>query len=55
MSKKIDIKREQRKVEHTAKFEEIKLQNLQSNCEDKYECRGRIQGVFLIYLDQVRH
>ena len=24
MSKKIDIKREQRKVEHTAKFEEIR-------------------------------
>ena len=44
---KFYIKREQRKVEHSEKFEESRKQlNLQLNCEGIYECRGRIQGVY---------
>ena len=43
-----DIKLEQRKVEHSKKFEQSRKQlNLQLNCEGIYECRGRIQGVIL--------
>ena len=48
---KFYIKREQRKVEHSKKFKEIRKQlNLQLNCESIYECRGKMQGVYLIYL-----
>ena len=43
-----DIKLEQRKVEHSKKFEQSRKQlNLQLNREGIYECRGRIQGVIL--------
>ena len=45
------IKHEQRKVEHSDKFEESRKQlNLQLNCKAIYECRGRIQGVYSINL-----
>ena len=45
------IKREQRKVVHSQKFEESRKQlNLQLNCEGIYEFRGRIQGVYPIFL-----
>ena len=48
---KFYIKREQRKVKHSEKFEESrKWLNLQINCEGIYEGRGRIQGVYPIYL-----
>ena len=48
---KFYIKREQRKVEHSEKLEDSrKWLNLQLNCENIYECRERIQGVYPIYL-----
>ena len=48
---KFCIKLEQRKVEHSDKFEESRKQlNLQLNCEGIYERRGRIHGVYSIYL-----
>ena len=40
---KFYIKRAQRKVEHSEKFEESRKQrNLELNCKDIDECRGRI-------------
>ena len=40
------LKREQRKVEHSEKFEQSRKRlNLQFNCEGIYECKRRIQGV----------
>ena len=48
---KFCVKREQRKVEHSEKFEESrKWLNLLLNCEGIYECRSRIQGIYPIYL-----
>ena len=48
---KFYIKREQRKVEHSEKSEVSRKQlNLQLNFEVIYECRGRIQSVYPIYL-----
>ena len=48
---KLCIKREQRKLEHSEDIEERKKQlNLQLNCEGIYECRGRIKGIYPIYL-----
>ena len=45
------IQLEQRKVKHSEKFEQSRKQlNLQLNCECIYQCRGRIQGVYPIYL-----
>ena len=48
---KFYIKLEQRKVEHSEKFEKSRKRlNLELNCEGIYECRGRIQGIYPIYL-----
>ncbi|KAK3742809.1 hypothetical protein QZH41_002738 [Actinostola sp. cb2023] len=45
------VKRVQNKGEYASKFQEDKLQiNLQKNNEGVYECRGRIQGDYPIYL-----
>lgn len=45
------IKRAQRSYGVTEKFNEDKLTlNLQKNSEGLYECRGRIQGSYPIYL-----
>ena len=45
------IKHEQKKVEHSEKFEKSRKQlNLHLNCEGIYECSGRIQSVYPIYL-----
>ena len=48
---KFYIKREQRKIERSEKFEESRKQlNLQLNRKSTYECSGRIQDVYPIYL-----
>ena len=48
---KQDIKRAQASYEVTEKFNNDKLTlNLQKNNEELYECRGRIQGSYPIYL-----
>ena len=45
------IKQEQRKVETPSNFNEDQSQlNLQKNGTQIYECRGRIQGHYLIYI-----
>ena len=51
MSRKVLLKREQRNMEHSVKIEESRKQlNLQLNGGNIYEGRGRIQGVYPIYL-----
>ena len=48
---KFYIKREQRKIERSEKFEESRKKlNLQLNRESTYECSGIIQDVYPIYL-----
>jgi hypothetical protein len=48
---KLWVKREQQKYCVTGKFEEDQLRlNLQVNNEGLYECRGRIQGSYLVFL-----
>ena len=48
---KFYIKREQRKVKHSEKFEKSRKElNLQLNDEGIYDCSGRIQGVYQICL-----
>ena len=51
---KFYIKREKRKVEHSEKLEDSrKWLNLQLNCENIYERRARVQGVYPIYLSSI--
>ena len=51
MSRKVLLKRERRNMEHSVKIEESRKQlNLQLNGGNIYEGRGRIQGVYPIYL-----
>ena len=45
------VKKAQARHEASSVFQEDKLQlNLQRNKEDIYECRGRLQGMYLTYL-----
>ena len=49
--KKFWIKREQQRVQHSEKFKiSEKRLDLQQNSEGIYVCKGRIEGVFSIYL-----
>ena len=47
---KLYTKLEQTKLEHSKNIEDSRKQlNLQLNCEDIYECGGRVQGIYPIY------